>query len=74
MDAPSPSGHLAGTGDGAAEGVEKKRRPRLDTGVTGWAREFVHTSDDSCSPRIIVLNFTTREWERDGLVVLVLVS
>ena len=23
--------------------------------------------DESCSPRIIVLNCTTREWERDGL-------
>ena len=22
--------------------------------------------DESCSPRIIVLNCTTREWERDG--------
>ena len=29
--------------------------------------QLASRSDESCSPRIIVLNCTTREWERDGL-------
>jgi hypothetical protein len=46
MDAPSPSGHLAGTGDGAAEGVEKKRRRKTkDDGDAGDAGEAGDAGD-----------------------------
>jgi hypothetical protein len=41
--------------------------PKQKRHSSEWETQLSSLRDESCSPRIIVLNCTKREWERDGL-------